>query len=46
MDVGAEFVEGGDEGGGDVGEAAGFGGELVGHVAHAMGEIGDFGGDD
>ena len=46
MYVGAEFVEGGDEGGGYIGETAGFGGELVGHVAHTLWEIGYLGRDD
>lgn len=46
MDVGTLIVESLDEGGGDIGEAAGFGAHALGQVSHAVGEIGDFGSDD
>ena len=42
----SRLVEGGDEGGGDVGEAAGLGGHALGEVAHVLGKVGDLWGDD
>ena len=44
--VGAPLIERADQGGRNVGQPAGLGGQVVGHVAHAVGQVGHLGGDD